>query len=93
MKLVRFNEGRLGALLDDGSVVDLNRAYAAYLASRGEPRPGKKAEALVPSDLLAFILEGAPGLERAATAIEYVSGGLEEDSEGRRLLFQKGSTG
>ncbi len=76
--------------MDDESVVDLNRAYAAYLASQGEPRPGKKAEALVPSDLLAFILEGALGLERAATAIEYVSGGLEEDSEGRRLLFQKG---
>ena len=37
MKLVIIDSGRLGSLLENGSVVDLNSAYTALLRSRGVP--------------------------------------------------------
>jgi 2-keto-4-pentenoate hydratase/2-oxohepta-3-ene-1,7-dioic acid hydratase in catechol pathway len=70
MKLVVYGQSkRLGAWLGDGSVVDLNHAYAALLGSKGEPRACAKADAEVPSCLLAFIEEGDAGLKAAARAV------------------------
>jgi acylpyruvate hydrolase len=72
MKLVVFGpKKRLGAWLDDGSVVDLNHAYASLLKSKGEPRACAKADAEVPSCLLSFIEEGDAGLKAAAKAVAY----------------------
>jgi len=42
MKLVKYNEGRLGALVDD-NVIDLNYAFAAYKKSKGVSNPQRKA--------------------------------------------------
>ncbi|MCW4048489.1 MAG: fumarylacetoacetate hydrolase family protein [Candidatus Bathyarchaeota archaeon] len=75
MKLVVFNTGRLGALQDDNSVIDLNFAFAAYKKSKGAARPYAKADAKVPTDLHEFILEGDRGLENAKKAVEYVKAG------------------
>ncbi len=72
MKLVIYGtHKRLGALQEDGSIVDLNYAYASYLAEKGEVRPYSKADAKVPSCLLAFIEEGEEGLKEAKKATNY----------------------
>ncbi|NIN64092.1 MAG: FAA hydrolase family protein, partial [Anaerolineae bacterium] len=46
----------IGAVVD-AQVYDLNRAYEAMLAERGEPRPKAMAMAMVPPDMLG-LLEG-----------------------------------
>jgi acylpyruvate hydrolase len=87
MKLVVFGPKRLGCLLDDNRVVDLNYAYAALLKKKGVPRYSAKADAAVPSDLLAFIKEGDKGLEAAKKAIAYVSNGEKKGPKGEELIF------
>jgi len=86
MKLVLFNSGRLGALLEDGSVVDLNSAYASLLESKGETDPGSKADIVVPCDMLAFIEKGEEGLSAAREVVDYVKSGA---SKGEKLLYKK----
>ena len=87
MKLVMFNTDRLGALQEDESVVDLNFAYAAYKMNEGIPRPYIKANANVPSDLMAFIKEGKEGLECASKAVEYIKKGNFEGPMAEKLLY------
>jgi 2-keto-4-pentenoate hydratase/2-oxohepta-3-ene-1,7-dioic acid hydratase in catechol pathway len=87
MKLVMFNSGRLGALLEGGSVVDLNSAYAAYLEIKGVADPIAQAESKVPSDMLAFIEKGEEGLEAARKAIDHAKKG---PAEGGKLLYELG---
>ncbi len=84
MKLVVYGpRKRLGAWLEDGSVVDLNYAYSSLLESKGESHACIKADAAVPSCLQAFIEEGEAGLTAAKKAVEYANrvkvgpGGLE----------------
>jgi acylpyruvate hydrolase len=72
VKLVVFGPfKRLGALLEDGRIVDLNLAYAHYLADKGVSRAQAHAEADVPADLLGFIEEGTPAIGAADHAIAY----------------------
>lgn len=72
MKLVVYGpHKRLGSWQEDGSVVDINHAYAALLESKGEPNPCAKADAEAPSCLLAFIEEGEAGLKAAKKAVDY----------------------
>ena len=89
MKLVKYNEGRLGALVDD-SVIDLNYAFAAYKKSKGAANPQRKADAKVPSCLLAFIKEGDAGLEKAKKALEHVKAGACCGPKGQKLVYKKG---
>ena len=89
MKLVKYNEGRLGALVDD-SVIDLNYAFAAYKKSNGAANPQRKADAKVPSCLLAFIKEGDNGLEKAKKALEHVKAGACCGPKGEKLVYKKG---
>jgi acylpyruvate hydrolase len=84
VKLVVYGpEKRLGAWLEDDSVVDLNHAYASLLKSEGEPRACAKADALIPYNLQSFIEEGEASLKIAKEAVEYAKrakvspGGLE----------------
>jgi len=88
MKLVVFNVGRLGALQEEGSVIDLNLAYAAYAKSRGDERPYARADASVPSDLLAFILEGEKGIQEAKKAVGHVKKGNALGPRGEKLLYK-----
>ena len=90
MKLVVFGPNkRLGAWLEDGSVVDLNHSYAALLESRGEARACAKADAEIPSCLLAFIEEGDAGLKAATKAITYAKK-AQVSTKGEQLLFKDG---
>jgi acylpyruvate hydrolase len=88
MKLVVYGpHKRLGAWLEDGSVVDLNHAYAALLESKGEARACAKADVEVPSCLLAFIEEGESGLKAVAKAITYAKK-AKVSAKGEQLLFK-----
>ncbi len=90
MKLVVFDSSRLGALLEDGSIVDLNLARAALLSKSGIGRPYAHACIEVPSGLLAFIEEGEAGLKAATEAVSLVQGGVTEGPRGENLLFKPG---
>jgi acylpyruvate hydrolase len=89
MKLVRYNKGRLGALIND-DVIDLNYTFAAYMKSKGSSNHQRKADAKVPSRLLAFIKEGDSGLEKAQKAIDYVKEGNCCGPNGEKLVWRKG---
>ncbi len=88
MKLVVYGCKRLGALLEDGSIVDLNLARAAYLHKMGVARPYAHACTEVPTNLLAFIEEGEAGLKAAKEAISLVEGGVAEGPKGEKLLYK-----
>ena len=90
MKLVVYGpHKRLGSLLEDGSVVDVNHAYAALLASKGEPNSCAKADAKVPSCLLAFIEEGDAGIAAAKQAVDYAKK-AKVSAGGEQLVFKGG---
>jgi len=76
--------------MEDESVLDLNYAYAAYKHSKGTANPQLKADAKVPSCLLAFIKEGDAGLENAHKAIDHVKNGAENGPKGEKLVYKKG---
>jgi acylpyruvate hydrolase len=90
LKLVKYNEGRLGALVRDESVIDLNYSYAAYKKSEGANNPHRIADTKVPSCLLAFIKKGDLGLKKAKKAIDYVKAGVTEGPDGEKLVYNKG---
>jgi len=87
MKLVIYGpHKRLGVLQEDGSVIDLNYAYAAHLAAEGEAHPYAKANAEVPSCFLAFIEEGDTGLKAAKKAVDYAKKN-KTGSNGEQLIY------
>jgi 2-keto-4-pentenoate hydratase/2-oxohepta-3-ene-1,7-dioic acid hydratase in catechol pathway len=76
MKLVTFHHagrgGRVGAVAPDGSIVDLNAAYALYL--RNTEQEGAfyaLADARVPADMRRLFENGDRGLDAARKALEY----------------------
>src|SRR5881398_2996170 len=72
MRLVTYTfrgTTRLGALVDDAEVVDLNRACALH---RGERRARALADFLVPPDMLAFLQAGDPAMDAARAALAHV---------------------
>ena len=79
MKIVVYGpERRVGALVGD-QVVDLNRAYAKYLAEKqGEGRAAAQAAAVVPADLQGLVESGARGLEGAQQALDYLNSGAQD---------------
>ncbi len=88
MRLVVYSPHRLGGLLDDGSIVDLNLAYTAHLAKKGVARPYTHARSELPGDLLSFIEEGESALRAAEVAFSFVIEGCVEGSKGEKLIFK-----
>jgi 2-keto-4-pentenoate hydratase/2-oxohepta-3-ene-1,7-dioic acid hydratase in catechol pathway len=77
MKLVTFHHSgrgdRIGAVTPDGSIVDLNAAYALYL--RNVEREGAfyaLSEARVPAEMRGLFENGDRGLDAARAALAYV---------------------
>jgi 2-keto-4-pentenoate hydratase/2-oxohepta-3-ene-1,7-dioic acid hydratase in catechol pathway len=89
MKLAIYGpERRVGAIQGD-RVIDLNLAYAKYLAERrNEPLPYEMAAAIVPANLDAFILSGDRAIEGATNALEYLTGRAADHRgiRGERLM-------
>ena len=72
LKLVIFGPfKRLGALIGDGKIVDLNLAYNEYLKSAEQFKSEAHANVELPVKLQAFIEEGDSALQAAKKAIEY----------------------
>jgi 2-keto-4-pentenoate hydratase/2-oxohepta-3-ene-1,7-dioic acid hydratase in catechol pathway len=85
MKLVTFHSeeraDRIGAVAEDGRVVDLNAAYALYL--RDVQREGAfyaLADARVPAEMRRLFENGDRGLDAARTALAYA---LQEGHDAR----------
>ena len=86
MKLVTFGHRgvqRVG-LLEREHVIDVNRAYTALLAQRGDPRAEAMADALVPADMIGILEAGERALAAIREAEGYVREGLGsgEQAEG-----------
>lgn len=87
MRLVTFEqagEPRLGAEAGE-RIVDLNRAACALERSRGAGNPQARADASVPSDVVAFLGLGAGALAAAAEALEFAEG-LDPEQARRELV-------
>jgi 2-keto-4-pentenoate hydratase/2-oxohepta-3-ene-1,7-dioic acid hydratase in catechol pathway len=96
MKLVSFHcqarENRIGAIAPDGSIVDLNAAYALYLRNvEHEGAFYALADARVPSNMRGLFENGDRGLDAARAALEYA---IKEGPEmlgpsGEPLFFRR----
>ena len=65
---------RVGALQGHDQVVDLQAAYAAYLAAeQREPRAAELAAVRIPADMTRFIAGLEPSWEAAAAAFEFAA--------------------
>ena len=96
MKLVTFDWGarehRIGALAPNGSVVDLNTAYALYL--RNVEQEGAfyaLADARVPADMRRLFENGDRGLDAARAALEYAlkEGPETKGPNGEPVFFRR----
>ncbi|MDQ6664779.1 MAG: fumarylacetoacetate hydrolase family protein [Acidobacteriota bacterium] len=76
---------RLGAITE-GGIVDLNFAYAAYLAGHGERRPQKVADVLLPANMLEFLQAAA--MPRAVQALEAAG---ERGVNGETIVYAPGN--
>ena len=99
MRLVTYTfrgTTRLGALVGDAEVVDLNRACALHRAERGERRARALADFLVPPDMLAFLQAGDPAMDAARAALahgrEYL-GAQRDAAIASGLLFRTDEPG
>ena len=88
MKIVVFDQQRLGCLLEDNSILDLNFAYIALLANRGVGRPHARANVDLPSNLLNFVEEGESAIKAAKEAVAFVEGGARKGPHGEKLVFK-----
>ncbi|MDY0236956.1 MAG: fumarylacetoacetate hydrolase family protein [Gudongella sp.] len=73
MKLVTFKVScieRIGVLLNDEKVLDLNMAYQKQLEKDGELDYKTVADALLPSDMVGLLRRGDKGLELAVEVLE-----------------------
>jgi acylpyruvate hydrolase len=59
---------RLGAVVGD-AVVDLNLAYEAMLAAKGDLRARAKADAVVPAETIAFLQGDEDSMAAARSAL------------------------
>lgn len=75
MRLVMFQgqgDPRLGAAQGD-VVVDLNLAYEAMLAAKGDLRARAKADAVVPAETIAFLQGGDDSMAAARAALAWAA--------------------
>ncbi|MEK3937126.1 fumarylacetoacetate hydrolase family protein [Sporosarcina sp. FSL W7-1349] len=90
MKLITFTtagHSRIGAVVEENKVVDLNYAYQALLKSQEKYRYKEIAEAFVPAKMEAFLQGGKESMGLAQEAIGYA---LENpDSFEHQLIYEK----
>lgn len=77
MRLVTFahrGTQRVG-VIDGEWIIDVNRAYAAWLRERGDLRACAMAEALVPAEMIGVLEAGDRGLAAIREAVRYAKEG------------------
>jgi len=96
MKLVTFHHSgrgnRIGAVTAEGSIVDLNSAYALYL--RNVQREGAfypLADARVPAEMRGLFENGDRGLDAARGALDYIlkEGPTTMGPSGEAIVFRR----
>ncbi|MGE7544410.1 fumarylacetoacetate hydrolase family protein [Sporosarcina newyorkensis] len=90
MKLITFTtagHSRIGALENEGKVVDLNYAYQALLKSQNKYRYKEIAEAFVPTKMEGFLQGGKESMRIAQEAIAYAL--ANQDSFEHQLVYEK----
>ncbi|MGW0707921.1 fumarylacetoacetate hydrolase family protein [Streptomyces sp. NPDC002643] len=90
MKVAVFGPDRRVGVVLENTVVDINAAYAKYLAETTDTaRPVAEAAAAVPARLNAFIEEGARALDGARAALAYLTDNAQDDRgvAGEQLRF------
>ena len=99
MRLVTYTfrgTTRLGAMLGDTEVIDLNRACELHRAERGERRAQALADFLVPSGMLAFLQAGDPAMDAARSALAHAQDharARREQAQAAGLLFATSEPG
>jgi 2-keto-4-pentenoate hydratase/2-oxohepta-3-ene-1,7-dioic acid hydratase in catechol pathway len=101
MKLVSFSVAtvvgeivRLGTLLEDSRIVDLNLAFTSYLTESGTTgRPYEVATGIMPPDMVEFFKGGKLTTETAEQVITFVSDRLEKQQpvngpKGEKIVHQ-----
>lgn len=98
MRLVTFEIGvrrqRIGAVISDHLIVDLNLAYARYLQdTEHEPAAYRIADARVPADMRRLFEGGDPSLEAAKRAMSHAQklGSSAAGPSGEPMVFSAGS--
>lgn len=74
MKLVTFtrqDETRIGAVVKENKIVDLNYAFQALLKEQGKIRYKEIAEAYIPADMIGFFQGGEESLSYAKEAVSF----------------------
>ncbi|MEV7739739.1 fumarylacetoacetate hydrolase family protein [Streptomyces sp. NPDC088921] len=91
MKVAVFGPDRRVGVVHENTVVDINGAYAKYVAETTDAaRPLVEAAAAVPAQLNAFIEEGARALDGARAALEYLTDKAQDvrGVAGEQLRFE-----
>ena len=102
MKLVTYRVStpvgpvqRIGAILDEEKIVDLNMGYASYFREAGEETKLYEAATLrIPPDIIEFIKGGEPSKKAAQQTIDYVAQELKKGRattgpRGEKVIYEK----
>lgn len=74
----------------NGTLIDVNAAYAAFLESEGEADPGAVANAHAPTDMNEFLRRGERALKSVRQGREFVqTGAVETGPNGERLHYER----
>lgn len=89
MKIAIFGPSRRVGVVVDNDVVDINGAYAKYVADTTDTARSTAAAALeVPADLNSFIEQGAGALAGAKAALDHLSANsITTGLDGEQLVF------
>lgn len=95
MKLVSYSVAgkiRLGALIDDDFIVDLNRAHRELLSSHPDSAKGRRIARPLPAAMLPFLQAGKGAMESAGETLRFVErqsvNGGKEALLGKRILVR-----
>jgi acylpyruvate hydrolase len=91
MKLVTFTLGaeeRLGVVDDQARIVDLHRAYGAYLReAESNPTGDLLAQAVLGRDMTEFLKRGPTSLDAAKTALAHI--GTKQNNQSDAIVFDR----
>ncbi|MCU6747170.1 fumarylacetoacetate hydrolase family protein [Faecalicatena acetigenes] len=91
MKLCTFKTGReqrVGVLMDNGKILDVNYGYAAALKAAGKAKPQERADVMTPPCMIGIIESGEEGKECIREAMAYASQNPDAAGpEGETLIY------
>ncbi|HWQ79942.1 MAG TPA: fumarylacetoacetate hydrolase family protein [Anaerovoracaceae bacterium] len=91
MKLCSFTAERtmrVGVLMPDGKVADVNYAYAALLSSKGSIKPQQMADVITPANMIGLIESGETGKDAIGEAMAFLAENTAAAGpQGERILY------